>query len=877
MGSRLFFCIFLCSMSIGCLYGQRSVTDSLSFLLDKQLSLFPQEKIHLHTDKPYYISGEKIWFRAYLVDAVTHLNVSLSRFIYVELIDPLNSVVSRVKIASNEEAYYGHLPIPADVPEGDYMLRAYTTFMRSQAEDYFFSKTVHIGDPRAMAIDVETRFRFESDRRIYADFRFTLPNSSSPLLPKSLGVSINDGKMMDVSVEDDGRAGIHFDLPVVSNGRVLLLEVNVSDDLYRQFISIPVPDNDFDVSFYPEGGPLLQGAESKIAFKAVKSNGQAAVVRGIVYNQDHAEVAQFETGHLGMGIFALLPAVGASYYAVCENDRGEIRRFNLPEVEDQGAAIAVSRLNNQILVSVKTPAKAVRNPQYYLLAHTRGMVHLIEPWDHQKNLFSISKEWLPPGVLHLVLFDSSFRPLSERLFFVHDSHPVDIAYQTDSERWARRSLVKNKVTLRDAFGEAMEGDFSVSVTSDLEVQTDTTSHILTQLLLSSDLRGHIENPAYYFQGTAVSDWDLDVLMCTQGWRRYNMAEMAQGQFARPTFPLELGVEISGIVKNFWGRVMANADVSMLSFSGNSFSTTKTDAGGRFSFPVDNVIDSTRFMVNVAHGGSIFYPKLILDEETFPKQTLGFVPPAEVAQKLFASYINKAERQYVDENGERENLLPEAVVTAQRKPPRRSMLYGLPDLIITEEELAGKPNDIVFILNDLPGVRAVYDAMGEVRVTIRGGSPILVIDDVQMFGIADITFVNVADIAQIDVIRGGASLAVFGTGATSGVIAIHTKRGDGQSYGGIAFPSNIKTIMPLAYQAPVVFYAPKYETEAQRNHPNPDRRTTIHWQPIVQTDKMGVAWFEFYTADEQASYTVVIEGLTASGDIIRKESKIWTEN
>ena len=871
-------------MSIGSLYGQRSVTDSLSFLLDKQLALFPQEKIHLHTDKPYYISGEKIWFRAYLVDAVTHLSVSLSRFIYVELIDPRNSVVSRVKIASNEEAYYGHLPIPADVPEGNYILRAYTTFMRSLAEDYFFSKTVHIGDPRAMAIDVETRFRFESDRRIYADFRFTRPNSSSPLLPQSLGVSINDGKMMDVSVEDDGRASIHFDLPVVSNGRVLLLEVNVSDDLYRQFISIPVPDNDFDVSFYPEGGPLLQDAESKVAFKAMKSNGQAAVVRGIVYNQDDTEVARFETGHSGMGIFALFPAARASYYAVCENDRGEVRRFNLPKVEDQGAAIAVSRLNNQILVSVKTPAKAVRNQKYYLLAHTRGMVHHLEPWDQKKNLFSISKEWLPPGVLHLVLFDSSFRPLSERLLFVHDSHPADLVYQTDSERWARRSLVKNKVSLRDEFGEAMEGDFSVSVTSDLEVQTDTTSHILTQLLLSSDLRGHIENPAYYFQGTAVSDWDLDILMCTQGWRRYNMEEMAQGQFARPTFPLELGAEISGMVKNFWGRAMANADLNMLSFP-DFFSSTKTDAEGRFSFPVDNV-DSTGFFVSVVHNGGIGLPNLIMDEETFPKQTLGFVPPAEKNRKLFAMYINKAEQHYVNENGERENLLPEATVMARRKQPRRSMMYGIPDFFITEEELFDKPQDIVSILNSLPGVKAVYDAMGEVQVTMRGGSPILVVDDVKMPDLTYLSLVSVTEIAQIDVKQGGASMVAFGAGANfaglgaippTGIIAIHSKDGNAKSYRDKIFPSNVKTIMPLGYQVPVAFYAPKYETEAERNHSKPDQRTTIHWQPIVQTDKMGVAWFEFYTADEQASYTVVIEGLTANGSIIRKERKIWTKD
>ena len=70
-----------------------------------------------------------------------------------------------------------------------------------------------------------------------------------------------------------------------------------------------------------------------------------------------------------------------------------------------------------------------------------------------------------------------------------------------------------------------------------------------------------------------------------------------------------------------------------------------------------------------------------------------------------------------------------------------------------------------------------------------------------------------------------------------------------------------------------FYAPKYETDAQRNNPKPDLRTTIHWQPVVQIDSHGMASFEFYTADESTSYTVIIEGLADDGSVIREEMKI----
>ena len=82
---------------------------------------------------------------------------------------------------------------------------------------------------------------------------------------------------------------------------------------------------------------------------------------------------------------------------------------------------------------------------------------------------------------------------------------------------------------------------------------------------------------------------------------------------------------------------------------------------------------------------------------------------------------------------------------------------------------------------------------------------------------------------------------------------------------------------MGYQSPAEFYAPKYDTPEKQRAQTPDLRTTIHWQPVVQTDSQGVASFEFYTADENTSYTVMIEGLADNGKIIRQEGKLWRQN
>ena len=333
-------------ISLQKLEAQQVVNDKIGSdlvsLFYNQLAVFPQEKIYLHTDKPYYISGERIWFRAHLVNAATHIPEPVSRYVYVELINPLDSMITRVKIVRVEGAYHGYLLIPTDLPEGDYTMRAYTAFMQSQEEHYFCAKTIRIVDPQARVIHTETKFTFESNQRIQATFRFSNVSTSEALNPQSVKVSVNDGRMMNLKMESNGTTGFNFNLPANSRKRTILLTVEAFNNPYRKFIQIPMPDDDFDVGFYPEGGSLMQGALCKMVFKAMKSNGQATHISGVVYDQTGTEIAEIHSEHLGMGTFFLNAEKGKTYYAICENDKGQTKRFNLPVALNHGYALSVS-------------------------------------------------------------------------------------------------------------------------------------------------------------------------------------------------------------------------------------------------------------------------------------------------------------------------------------------------------------------------------------------------------------------------------------------------------------------------------------------------------------------------------------------------------
>jgi len=372
---------------------------------------------------------------------------------------------------------------------------------------------------------------------------------------------------------------------------------------------------------------------------------------------------------------------------------------------------------------------------------------------------------------------------------------------------------------------------------------------------------------------------LDLLMLTQGWRRYNIAELAQARFSKPAFLLENAPLISGTVKTLLrGKPVENMNVSIRSYDGDYFDGVVTDKDGRFYFYDSELPDSTRFTVSTVSRKGMTEIELIVDEETFPGRTLFAVSSVVIDSKQLAKYVDKAEQKYVLEHGKRHYLLPEVTVTANRSPIRKTFPYEPPPAsnTITEKDIEEWPATTVRdLLLRVPGV---VDR-GEEGIFIRGGIPMIIVDDFA-HDLEYLEILDVYNIAQIDVIKMAGAIPVLGprisrdnpyvpfVGSRDGMsaILIYTKKGEftrpfTQQY-------HIKTISPLGYQMPVEFYAPKYDTPAKQRSPIPDLRTTIHWQPVVQIDDQGAALFEFYTTDDPASYTIVIEGLADNGLIIR---------
>jgi hypothetical protein len=834
---------------------------------DEQKKVFPQEKIYLHTDKPYYLSGERIWFRAHVVDADTHIPAFLTNYVYVELYDARDSVIHRIKTGQENDFFSGYLSIPDDAPEGDYTLRAYTGGMRNLDEDYFFMKNIHIADPMSRMIQALPEFHFTSDQQINTGLRFSRIYPVASITPESVKISINNDKPMNVKCEN-GVSGISFSLLPGEKQRTMLLDAICDKHPYRQYIRIPFPDTDFDVSFYPEGGSALYGVAGCIAFKAMQRDGTEIDVDGVVYNRRGTEITRFKTDIRGMGQFAMLPDAGETYYAVCTNSKGQSKRFDLPVAKKGGYALSASWFKGQLIVQVYSSGQQSANDTLCLLVHTRGIVQEARIWKKPSDPIVFQKDFFPSGVTHLLLLNKDMTPVSERLVFVHHDDQAKVTGKPDKDAYPVHSPVEFSVNITNESGEPVRGNISVAVTDDHEVATDTVSNILTSLLLTSDLRGNIPEPAYFFRKNKQSSYVLDLLMLTQGWRRYDVERIIRNDLIYPDTLIEKGYEITGTVKNANNqRPVKSAEVSVLSMKGGYSETTATNRNGRFYLSDGGINDGIPLVVQTSPKLGRQNLELMLDKPSYPERSLPVAVTGPPARDLLAIYADKAEQQYVDENGERVVHLEEITVTGQKKTVDYSYFYKSREITysITEDDLEKNPAaSISSLLMRIPNIWISNNKI--IYGYNRLDSLILYINNMQERNHGIIEMLTASDIVQVDFLSG--SVARGMTGFCNYAINIHTKK---------SMPNRrretpyIKHFIPLGIQKPAEFYAPKYDTPA--GNQKPDLRTTIHWAPNITTNEEGKASFSFYTADTPSTYTVVIEGITEDGKIVYKRDKI----
>lgn len=762
-------------------------------LLTKFNEEFPQEKVYLHTDKPYYLAGETIWFQSYVTAGAVHQLSPLSKTVYVELINSNQEFIGRYLVRVDKGLGHGQVALPRYLATGSYQLRAYTNWMRNFPHELFFTKELKI-------------------------WNVDEPSADGP----------------------------------------------------------PQKGNEIDLQLFPEGGHLVAGIKTNVAFKAIGTDGLHRQVSGNLLNGQGEPIGEILSSHLGMGVFSFTPKSNEQYSIRLADTN---QTYLLPRVEETGFVITlVPKFDaKEITLKLQATAATPQRESVTLVAHNRGIPAFIAQASLTNNLYflKIPKAKLQHGLAHFTLFDAAGKPQAERLFFTDHAAPLQVEVKTTQTEVEARKLTVVEIQTRNASNQPAQAFVSLAATNNEEVVFDGSEiTIENYLLLQSDLKGHLENPGYYFDKKNADRLEkLDLLLMTQGWVRFNWEKLLADQWPQITHGIEQGINIQGSMKDDLSKKgVEGGKVTYVPIEGSSdIVVAPTGKEGRFIFDGLTFYDSAAIVLQGKNKKDKPFVLLEVDP-IYPNQTASFVP------KLLASTRNEFEQAMIQKGLERNKInaaysfgedvivLDEVKVEAKKiDESRENRVYQGASKTIKANAVPGAVNLFhpLELLRGAAGVQLRPNPPGY-DVTIRGvGSisggttPLVLLDNVPI-PIGALNQIAVESIESVDLFT-GAEAAVFGSQGGNGVIAFFSKKG-------YTRPIDQKGVLSTrvgGYQIAMEFYVPKYDV-AKPEHVKPDRRSTVFWSPAVQTDSNGYARIEYYNGDEEISVRLQAEGITSEG-------------
>ena len=646
-----------------------------------------------------------------------------------------------------------------------------------------------------------------------------------------------------------------------------------------------------EVDFFPEGGNMVSGMPGRVAFKAIDHTGYGVDISGSIYDQDNNFITVFESAKFGMGIFMLTPQENQTYYAqIRVAGRTISKKYPLPRALDQGYTLSIdggSAHDITIRAQTNRPggmdgAVIVGQLRGGIFFHTVG-----EGNDPYMTIRLPKKGLLYNGVAQVTLFGPGQMPHCERLVFLNSPGRDPKVEITTREVYARRDSVDLKVDV----GKEVVANLSVSVTNFRLVKPGPfAANIKTNLLLASDLKGHVENPGYYFiDDQPKRRIHLDYLMMTQGWRRFNWEKlMKEDAPPIPYFP-ERGFNFSGKLTSQYdpGRpIRGHVSLTLLPFFSEIGEVT-TDETGKFIFAGHHLADTTQLLIQaetakVKKNGKRSKPskKLVItmDEHIPPGVDTNslfptFQPPSQ--DQPFGQYSMQSEkfRFYTDSAfALNRNMVMLEGITVEANPPdpyeKYRTIYETPDR--SRRLVMDSLGAIALAASNI--FEIVQGRMAGVQVTsegifIRGGGPPLYLLNNGPVDMNTIRILPPQLIHHVDILK-GPETAIFGSRGANGVVAVFTKTGEDF----LGPPEEVKnpvTIVHPGYYRAREFYSPRYDV-LEPGHSKPDHRITLCWEPQVVTDSTGKTTLRFYTADDVSTYRVELEGITVDGRLLRKE-------
>ncbi len=772
---------------------------------------FKLEKISIHTDKSYYLAGDTIWFKAYVM-ADGNPSIESSK-ISVRLVNDSNSSVINLILPVVYSSAVGSMQLPLNLKGGTYSIQAFTDYMAVRDKENFYNRSIEIANIVAPAANKAIEFK-----------------------PK--------------------------------------------------------------VSFFPESGHFVEGIYNTIAFKCSDQFGYPINGKGEIVDATGTSLQSFEASHNGMGKIRLKAFANENYFARITFDNGIQQTFPLPVSEATGVGYESRMSNSEILVEINN-AKIINDswrPAYMLITENNFLVARNELPSSPLLTVKIPTVGLTTGIVKVTLFTASNQPLVERLYFVNNDN---YSLNADFKIVNKSLTTRGKQTYQIAVNDTVNTNLSIAV---VDIAYDSSSsnsnNIISDLLLSEELRGYVHEPAqYFYKNDITTKRNVDLVMMTNGWRRYNWEKILNGYL--PTFP-----EVKKGYLTFEGTVVDKISNKPIE---NATITTIFKKKGKFLGNVNVPIDSLGnfaikdFLLNDTLGIEILginnkYQKPISLRDVQMKITsipvsAGLTISPLITLKNSSIFKIPEERlKYYSELGFGKVItLEEAKIEGNKRWENTTKVndrYTAGTLFNSGEtrsyDFISEPikgnftqNLFSYATGRFTGVTVGNLGGQEVfifrnRFSLTGGTiPMTVILDNVEVPANVLRTIPVSNIALVKVYSNN----LLVSSNSGGVLAVFTKRGDDYNSSASATPN--MTINIEGYSAIKEFYSPDdLAIEKARINKTPDNRTTIYWNPMVQlNEETKNVTLSFYNSDRAKKHRVIIQGFNSAGKLFYKEQII----
>jgi hypothetical protein len=791
---------------------------------------YTQEKAYLHFDNTAYFLGETIWFKAYVVNALGNQPSDMSKTLHVQLLTPEGQVIQSKKFYLSNGVCSGDLALQDSLPAGFYEIRAFTRSMINFGPEVVFSRVFPIFDQPKQEGDYSQRIM---TKRKYS-------------------------------------------VPVVREKNSISSQINLA--------------------FFPEGGSLIQGLPTNVAFKAFDKEGRSLSVSGTIFDASNKQVGTFKSEHLGMGVFALDGK--SSKYSVKLNSGDKDKYFSLPDILPSGIVMTCQTPAPDSIVMVIRKSNNIPEDSMALAVSCRGKIadfrQLYLSQSGASVSFNTSK--FGAGIYQYTLYDTQGRVQSERLVFKYPKQVTNLTVKTDKTEYKPYERIRLSMQSTDTLNTRTGSSISLAVrdASNSNFGNGDNSSIATNLLLSSDIKGYVQDPQWYFSAkTPDRIKALDLLMMTQGWRRYPWERMAGTEPFEAPHPIEEGVLIDGVVRtNLLKKPAPDVQLTYWMRRGSTSGAGKgvTDSLGRFHFLL-KFYDEWEFNIQTAVKDKVKDFRIMLNRTFSPAAR--YLPQVEqdvfIDNQLFSpigldttsnliGQVRYSTKLDDDAKGHKVVQLSEVVTTSARKETffqeasrGASIAYDMKaevDQIRDLGEAEGTPllnyleqTNPFFSpnLNDTTGTAYKYKAK-KVVFRIYSTETQNAYQDTETRSVGELTTDDVekvliveaeAPILKIDPMYDGSYVLVL----------IYTYTQDQRKE-----PQGVRKTTIQGYSVPKEFYAPTYTV--QNAGLEPDFRRTLYWNPDIILDASGKADIEFFNNKTAKKYIVNAEGITSNGTLLQ---------